>query len=263
MDRVKIQIQGISKQFTRPDGVQLTVLSGINLECYEGEFLAIVGPSGCGKTTLLRIINGLIKPSEGTVFLDGRAWTRPGPQMGFVFQQGNLFPWRSVLANVTLGLELQGIGRAEAREQAWRLIRLVGLEGFDGYYPYQISGGMQQRVNLARALVVDPEVLLMDEPFASLDAQTREFMQQELLRIWNAQKKTVAFVTHQIDEAVYLADRVVVMGRGPGRVREIVRVDIPRPRGLHVKRTPWFLEYVDHIWTEIEDEVRQTGGFSA
>ena len=190
------------------------------------------------------------------VRVDGRAVTKPGPDRGFVFQQDALFPWRTVLDNVIFGLEVQGKSKREARERADGLIQLVGLAGFEQHFPHELSGGMRQRANLARALTIDPDILLMDEPFAALDAQTREIMQAELLRIWRSNRKTVLFVTHQIDEAVYLADRVVVMTSRPGQVKAVLEVDIPRPRDLSVKRTPVFLELVDEIWKMIEEEVK-------
>jgi NitT/TauT family transport system ATP-binding protein len=182
--------------------------------------------------------------------------TRPGPDRGFVFQQDALFPWRTVIDNIVFGLEVQGRSRREARQAADRLVKLVGLAGFEQHFPHELSGGMRQRANLARALTIDPDILLMDEPFASLDAQTRELMQSELLRVWRSNRKTVLFVTHQIDEAVYLADRVVVMTSRPGQIKVVLDVDIPRPRDLSVKRTPRFLELVDEIWKMIEEEVK-------
>jgi NitT/TauT family transport system ATP-binding protein len=188
--------------------------------------------------------------------VDGREVTRPGPDRGFVFQQDALFPWRTVLDNVIFGLEVQGRGKAESRSRADALIRLVGLAGFEQHFPHELSGGMRQRANLARALTIDPDILLMDEPFASLDAQTREIMQAELLRIWRSNRKTVLFVTHQIDEAVYLADRVIVMTSRPGQIKATIDVDIQRPRDLSVKRTPQFLGLVDEIWKLIEEEVK-------
>ncbi len=178
-----------------------------------------------------------------------------------VFQHASLLPWRTVFKNVAYGLELRGAMNKEAKERVQRYVSLVGLEGFEEAYPHELSGGMQQRANLARALAADPEILLMDEPFAALDAQTREFMQQELLKVWNATRKTVLFITHQIDEAIFLADRVVVMSARPGRIKAIFDIDIPRPRTLHVKREPVFLKYLDEIWTLIEEEVRKSGQF--
>jgi NitT/TauT family transport system ATP-binding protein len=251
----KLELRGISMLYSRR-AKRFEALRNVSLEVDAGEFIAIVGASGCGKTTLLRIVDGLIKPTRGEVRVDGGVVTRPGPDRGFVFQQDALFPWRTVLDNVVFGLEVQGKSKRAARERADGLIRLVGLAGFEQHYPHELSGGMRQRANLARALTIDPDVLLMDEPFAALDAQTRELMQSELLRIWRAQRKTVLFVTHQIDEAVYLADRVVVMTSQPGQVKAVLDVDIPRPRDLSVKRTPPFLELVDEIWKMIEEEVK-------
>lgn len=251
----KLEVRGVSMYFPVRTGGYLEVLRDINLEMYAGEFVSIVGASGCGKTTFLRILDGLIAPSEGQILLDGKDVTRPGPDRGFVFQSDCLMPWRNVLDNVIFGPEIQGKPKKEAIERARKLIQLVGLSGFEQTYPHELSGGMRQRVNLARALTVDPDVLLMDEPFAALDAQTREIMQRELLRIWNEARKTVIFITHQIDEAVYLSDRVFVFSARPGRVRECVRIDLPRPRSLDIKRTAAFIEYVDHIWKLIEEEV--------
>src|ERR1700761_5537161 len=216
----------------------LEALRGINLNVERGEFISVVGPSGCGKTTFLRIVAGLEHASSGEVLLDGRAVREPGTDRGFVFQNDSLLPWRTVLANAIIGREIAGsLGPAD-RKRTMELLKLVGLEGFEHYHPRQLSGGMRQRVNLARALAIDPEILLMDEPFAALDAQTREIMQTELLRIWEQGRKTVLFVTHQIDEAVFLSDRVFVFARRPGRINEIIDIDLPRPRGLAIKRTP-------------------------
>ena len=242
-------------QFSRR-GQRFEALRDVSLQVQAGEFIAIVGASGCGKTTLLRIVDGLRPPTRGEVWVDGHPVDRPGPDRGFVFQQDGLFPWRTVLDNVIFGLEVQGKPKGEARRRADALLRLVGLNGFEQHFPHELSGGMRQRANLARALTIDRDVLLMDEPFASLDAQTREIMQSELLRIWRSNRKTVLFVTHQIDEAVYLADRVVVMTSRPGQVKAVVEVDIPRPRDLSVKRTPRFLELIDEIWKMIEEEVK-------
>jgi NitT/TauT family transport system ATP-binding protein len=251
----ELELRGISMLYTRR-GRRFEALRNVSLRVDPGQFISIVGASGCGKTTLLRIVDGLVAPTRGEVRVDGRAVTTPGPDRGFVFQQDALFPWRTVLDNVIFGLEVQGKSKREARERADGLIRLVGLAGFAQHFPHELSGGMRQRANLARALTIDPDILLMDEPFAALDAQTREIMQAELLRIWRSNRKTVLFVTHQIDEAVYLADRVVVMTSRPGQIKAVLEVDIPRPRDLSVKRTPVFLELVDTIWKMIEEEVK-------
>jgi NitT/TauT family transport system ATP-binding protein len=247
----KLQVSHLGKTFG-----ELRALQDINLAVERGEFIALVGPSGCGKTTFLRIVAGLEPASSGEVTLDGRAVRSPGADRGFVFQSDNLLPWRTVFANAIIGREVAGrVGPAE-RQRTMELLKLVGLEGFERYHPRQLSGGMRQRVNLARALAIDPEILLMDEPFSSLDAQTREIMQTELMRIWEDGRKTVLFVTHQIDEAVFLADRVLVFARRPGRLRESVAIELPRPRPLAIKRTVEFVRYVDHIWRLIEDDVR-------
>ena len=257
-----VEVRGVEMQFARR-GTVTKVLHDIAFDVHPGEFLSIVGPSGCGKTTLLRVIGGLIEPTGGTVAIDGTRIEGPGGDRGFVFQQDSLFPWRTLCDNVQFGLELQGRGdrgrgafKRECRERALDVINLVELGGFADHYPHELSGGMRQRANLARALAIDPKVLLMDEPFSALDAQTRELMQAELLRIWRKSGKTVVFITHQIDEAVYLSDRVLVMGSRPGTIKDIVTVDIPRPRELSVKRTPAFLSYTDGIWRQIEDEAK-------
>jgi NitT/TauT family transport system ATP-binding protein len=251
----KLELRNISMRYTRRDH-RFDALRDVSLQVEGGEFISLVGASGCGKTTLLRIVDGLMKPTRGEVWIDGQPVNKPGPNRGFVFQQDALFPWRTVLDNVIFGLEVQGRSKQESRARADGLLELVGLSGFQQHFPHELSGGMRQRANLARALTIDPDVLLMDEPFAALDAQTREIMQSELLRIWRANRKTVLFVTHQIDEAVYLADRVVVMTSQPGQIKAILEVDIERPRDLSVKRTPRFLEVVDAIWKMIEEEVR-------
>jgi NitT/TauT family transport system ATP-binding protein len=251
----KLELRGVSMVFAQR-GKHFEALRDVSLQVEAGEFISIVGASGCGKTTLLRIVDGLKQPTRGQVWVDGRLVVKPGPDRGFVFQQDALFPWRTVLDNVVFGLEVQGRSKSESRARADRLIQLVGLAGFEQHFPHELSGGMRQRANLARALTIDPDVLLMDEPFASLDAQTREIMQAELLRVWRSNRKTVLFVTHQIDEAVFLADRGVVMTSRPGQVKAVLDVGIPRPRDLSVKRTPRFLELVDEIWKMIEEEVK-------
>jgi NitT/TauT family transport system ATP-binding protein len=234
--------------FTAVDGVDLTVRPG--------EFLAIVGPSGCGKTTFLNAVDGLLPISGGSLSLDGREITKPGPDRAMVFQQPGLLPWRTVLGNVMFGVEAQRtMSRKEAESRAKQQIELVGLKGFEDAYPLELSGGMQQRVNLARALLTDPEMLLLDEPFAALDAQTREMMQLELLKIWSKTRKTALFITHDIKEAIYLADRVIVFTRRPGRVKAVLEIELSRPRDLRIKRDPQFLTYEDEIWESIQEEL--------
>lgn len=228
---------------------ELTALARFNLSVATGEFVCLVGPSGCGKTTFLNVVAGLIPASEGRVLLSGREIMGTGRDRALVFQSPALFPWRSVWRNVAYGLELQGVSRQEARTRAQEYIDLVGLSGFEESYPNELSGGMQQRVNLARALVIRPQLLLLDEPLAQLDAQTREQMQDEMQRIWLETRHTALFVTHQIEEALFLADRVVVFSPRPGRVRQIVTVDLPRPRSLRIKRTPEFLVLEEQIWS--------------
>jgi NitT/TauT family transport system ATP-binding protein len=246
-----------SRSLTKRFG-DLEVLRDISVTIHDGEFVALVGPSGCGKTTFLRIVSGLEDAEGGTISVDNAIVTGPGRDRGFVFQSDSLLPWRTVLGNTIVGLELAGrIGVADL-ERTRKLLSLVGLAGFESYFPRQLSGGMRQRVNLARALAIDPKILLMDEPFSALDAQTREIMQAELQRIWEEGRKTVLFVTHQIDEAVFLADRVLVFARRPGRILEDVRVELPRPRTLSTKREPAFVALVDHIWRLIENDVRES-----
>jgi NitT/TauT family transport system ATP-binding protein len=251
----------VIEYYTQRTGRRVLAVDHLNLQVHEGEFLAICGPSGCGKTTFLNATDGLLPINGGEIRLDGNLITKPGHDRAMVFQHASLLPWRTVSKNVGYGLELRGMRGKEARERVQRFISLVGLEGFEEAYPHELSGGMQQRCNLARALAADPEILLMDEPFAALDAQTREFMQQELLKVWSQTSKTVLFITHQIDEAIFLADRVVVMSARPGRIKAIFDIDIPRPRTLHVKREPKFLQYLDEVWTLIEEEVRKSGMF--
>ena len=249
----KLSIDGVGKKFGA-----LEALRDLDIEVGAGEFVCVVGPSGCGKSTLMRIIAGLETPTQGSVTVGSQRVTGPGPDRGFVFQADSLLPWKTIWDNATIGLKLNGQLNETTAARTRDLLKLVGLEGFDRYWPAQLSGGMRQRVNLARALAIDPDVLLMDEPFSALDAQTREIMQTELLNIWEQGKKTVLFITHQIDEAIFLADRVFVLGRRPGWLKEVIEVDFPRPRTLAIKREPKFVALVDRIWSLIESDVRDS-----
>jgi NitT/TauT family transport system ATP-binding protein len=227
----KVEIKGLSKRFGEPGQTDSrVVLDNIDLKIRSGEFICLTGPSGCGKTTLLRILGGLLEHSGGQVLIDGRPITGPGPERGFVFQEFNLFPWRNVVDNVGFGLELQGLPKAEVRQKAAQMLGLVNLDSFANHYPHQISGGMKQRVGIARALVINPDILLMDEPFGALDAMTRETLQISLLKLHQQMGKTVIFVTHSVDEAILLADRVVVMSANPGKIGTVIDVDLPRER---------------------------------
>ena len=242
------------------DGHQVTALSDVSLSVGDGEFVAIVGPSGCGKTTLLNIVAGLLTCDEGSVAISGTTINGPGVDRAVVFQHASLLPWRTIAGNVRYGMELhRRFTAADIRDRTDFFIRLVGLAGFERRYPSELSGGMQQRVNLARALAADPAVLLMDEPFAALDAQTREHMQLELLKIWSQAQKTVVFITHQINEAVYLADRVAVMSPRPGRIKGVFDIPFERPRALSIKRDRRFLEIEDEIWKLVEEQPERLG----
>ena len=248
----RIQIEGLAMQFG-----ELRVFQDIDLEVGRRECVSIVGPSGCGKTTLLRNIDGLLRPAEGVVRINGAPVTSPPKGVAVVFQMFGLFPWKTVYENVAYGLRMAGASKEQIHEKVPYYIELVGLNGFDKAYPYQLSGGMQQRTGLARALAVEPEVLLMDEPFASIDAQTREILQFELLRIWESRLTSMVFVTHSIDEAVLMGDRVVVLHGRPSSVQEVIDVGLPRPRTRDTLATPRFAEVREHVWSELMQEARQ------
>ncbi len=245
-DSITLQCQNVCKWFGTS-----TILQDVNLDVRSGEFLCIVGPSGCGKTTLLRMMDGLITPDYGTITLDGAPVTSPQPsKISMVFQDFGLLPWKTVQSNVAFPLTLRHTPKQEADERIKKAIQLVGLAGSEAKYPKQLSGGMRQRVGLARALAAQPEVMLMDEPFASVDAQVREMLQEELLRIWSEVRQTVVFITHSIDEAITLADRIIVMGQRPGRVVNTIEVDIERPRTVSsVRRHPSYAPLRDSIWS--------------
>jgi NitT/TauT family transport system ATP-binding protein len=257
----KLEIRGLTKRYyVERDGRQVFALSDVSLSVSEGEFVALVGPSGCGKTTLLNIVAGLLGFDSGRVAIDGTPIDGPGIDRAVVFQHSSLLPWRTVAGNVRYGMELQRrFDGATMQQRTAHFVSLVGLEGFERHYPSELSGGMQQRVNLARALASDPEVLLMDEPFAALDAQTREHMQSELLKIWSQARKTVLFITHQINEAIYLADRIAVMSARPGRIKGVFDVPFARPRPLRLKRDARFGELEDAIWQLVEERPERIG----
>lgn len=247
----RIEVSGVGKQFG-----ELQVFEDINLTIGEREIVTVVGPSGCGKTTLLRCVDGLLPVSQGQITFEGTVVTKPSRGVAMVFQNFGLFPWKTVLSNVSYGLKLDGCPSNEISDRAMEKIKLVGLENFENSYPYQLSGGMQQRCGLARALAVEPKVLLMDEPFAAIDAQTREILQFELLRIWEMRPTTMMFVTHSIEEAVLMGHRVVVLKGRPSRVFEVVEVDLPEPRGRETLSHPRFNELREHVWSNLMDEVR-------
>src|SRR3990170_5359747 len=250
-----IQARDISLTFKPKNRDSVTALKELTLDVAKGEFVSLVGPSGCGKSTFLNVLLGLLKPDAGEIRLNGKQITGPGQERAMVFQEFGLLPWRTVMANVELGLELKGIAAARRTERAMELIRLVGLKGFERHYPHELSGGMKQRVGLARALATEPEVLLMDEPFAALDAQTRDLMQAELLQIWERTRKTVLFVTHSIEEAAYLSDRVIVMTARPGRTKESLKIHLSRPRDYEMRLTPEFNEIKSRIWEVLKEEL--------
>jgi NitT/TauT family transport system ATP-binding protein len=252
----KLEVRHLTKTFSRGRGELMPVLEDVSFAVADLEFVAIVGPSGCGKSTFLRIVNGLIPPDSGTILIDGRAVTGPGHGVGMVFQSFDLFPWRTAIGNVEFGMEMMNVPRRECRERAQRWIELVGLTGFEHAYPHELSGGMQQRVGIARALAIEPQVLLMDEPFGALDVQTRDLLQDELLAIWQRERKTVLFVTHSIEEAIYLADRIVLLTPRPARVERVLDVPFGRPRTEDVKSDPTFVELRREIWQSLKQGVR-------
>lgn len=250
-----IQARDISLTFKPKNRDSVTALKELTLDVAKGEFVSLVGPSGCGKSTFLNVLLGLLKPDGGEIRLNGKQITGPGQERAMVFQEFGLLPWRTVLANVELGLELKGVQASVRRERAMELIKMAGLAGFASHYPHELSGGMKQRVGLARALVTDPEVLLMDEPFAALDAQTRDLMQMELLQIWDRTKKTVVFVTHSIEEAAYLSDRVIVISARPGRTKDVMKIALPRPRDYEMRLSAEFNDIKARIWASLKEEL--------
>jgi NitT/TauT family transport system ATP-binding protein len=251
----KLRIQSVSRVFPGVQGgPPVRALEPVDLEVADNDFITILGPSGCGKSTLLRIVAGLSEPSTGQVLLDGQVVTRPGPDRGMVFQSYTLFPWLTVRDNICFGLREKGMPKAQQADRADFFIDRVGLRGFENHYPKMLSGGMQQRTALARALANDPKILLLDEPFGALDNQTRALMQELLLGIWEQDRKTVLFVTHDIDESIFLASRVVVMTARPGHLKCDIPVALPHPRDYRVKTTPEFADYKARLTEEIREE---------
>lgn len=251
---VRIKIDNVNKVFTSEQGEDVVALKDINLSIEENEFVSIIGPSGCGKSTLMNVIGGLIRPSSGKAYIDGKEITGIGTDRGIVFQQYALFPWLTVIKNVEFGLNMQGIKGEKARDVAMKYIEMVELEDFVNSYPKELSGGMKQRVAIARAYAANPEVLLMDEPFGALDAQTRSQLQEELLETWQKEKKTVFFITHDVEEAILLSQKVIIMSARPGRIKEIVDINIPYPRSQETKMQDDFLETKNYIWEKVYKE---------
>jgi NitT/TauT family transport system ATP-binding protein len=251
-----IDIRGLNITYGR-GGDQTVACDGVDLAIRDNEFLSIIGPSGCGKTSMLKVIDGLLPATGGEVLIDGKPVSGPGSDRAVVFQNFALLPWATIVDNVAFGLEARGVGKAERIETAQKYIEMVGLQGFEKRLPSQLSGGMQQRVGLARALAVDPDILLMDEPFGAVDAQTRQLLQEDLLEIWQRTAKTVVFITHSMDEAVYLSDRVVIMKPRPGRVAEILDIDLARPRGPEVREQAEFAHLTNYVWNCLRDSVRE------
>jgi NitT/TauT family transport system ATP-binding protein len=256
VSKALVSIRSVSHRFV-VDGASTPALADVDLEVPDGQFVSVVGPSGCGKSTLLSLVAGLRQPSAGIILCDGEPMTAPMPRkVGMVFQEANLLPWLSAIDNVAFPLKLRGVPRRERREAAARMLQLTGLAGFEDRLPHQLSGGMKQRVSIARGLVQNPAVLLMDEPFASLDEQTRMVLGDELLRVWSETRKTVLFVTHSLHEAVYLADRVIVLSARPGRVVDDVEVNLPRPRTFAMTSSERFGVLKDRIWQHIRTAER-------
>ncbi|WP_246516458.1 ABC transporter ATP-binding protein [Salicibibacter cibarius] len=252
-----IQINNVEKSFSK-NKEKITVIDDFNLDVAEGQFVSFVGPSGCGKSTLLHIVGGFIPETNGEIQIRGNKVTKPGPDRGMMFQEEALFPWRNVYDNVAWGLEVQKKSKKERQEIVERFLKLVNLEDFKNSMPSELSGGMKQRISLARVLAFDPDVLLMDEPFGALDAQTRETMQVELQRIWSESQKSVLFVTHDIDEAVFLGDVVAVFSKRPAQIKELVKIDLDRPRDISIRKSPDFVEYRNYIWDLLHDYSPET-----
>jgi NitT/TauT family transport system ATP-binding protein len=258
--QIYLELHEVSKSFVHA-GVQNTVLEDVSLNVRRGEFCAIVGPSGCGKSSILRIVDGLIRPDAGRVLVDGRGVARPSEDVGLVFQQFNLLPWKTVLNNVLFGLANLGLSKAERQDRARHWLSVVGLTGYEDYHPRQLSGGMQQRVSLARTMARDPSLVLMDEPFGALDALTRMYLQREMVALWGEGNRTGVLVTHDIEEALLLADRIWVMSTRPGRISDVVKVPFDHPRGEKTRTSQDFVELKQHIWGLLSGNLSATSSY--
>ena len=261
---IKIRARDVRMDFAIADErgrkQQIAALQDFNLDIREGEFFTLLGPSGCGKSTFLNVLAGLARKSGGSISIDGQPASGINREQGVVFQGYALFPWRTVLQNIEVGLEIRKIPKRERRESAEQFLHLVGLAGFGQRYPHELSGGMRQRVAIARSLAYSPSLLLMDEPFAALDAQTREILQSELLRIWEQHKTTIVFITHSLDEAIYLSDRIAVMTHRPGRIKSVLDIALPRPRPAEIRHAPAFVQLREQAWDVLRDEVAFASG---
>ncbi len=260
--KIALKLDHVRKEFPAKSGTPFVAIENINLDIYQGEFVSIVGPSGCGKSTLLDLVAGLTKPTAGQLLLSGKPITGPGLDRGIVFQQYALYPWLTALENIEFGLEAKGIAKKARREQALYYLKLVGLSGFEQHYPNELSGGMKQRVAIARSLAYEPEILLMDEPFAALDAQTRETLQEELINIWKKSKSTIIFITHSIDEAIYLSQRVAILTSRPGRVKHVIDIpEVIQGRGADVRSSLEYGQIRHQIWSLLSEEVMKAQAF--
>ena len=261
---IKIRARDVRMDFAIADErgrkQQIAALQDFNLDIREGEFFTLLGPSGCGKSTFLNVLAGLARKTGGSISIDGQPASGINREQGVVFQGYALFPWRTVLQNIEVGLEIRKIPKRERRETAEQFLHLVGLAGFGQRYPHELSGGMRQRVAIARSLAYSPSLLLMDEPFAALDAQTREILQSELLRIWEQHKTTIVFITHSLDEAIYLSDRIAVMTHRPGRIKSVLDIALPRPRPAEIRHAPAFVQLREQAWDVLRDEVAFASG---
>ena len=261
---IKIRARDVRMDFAIADErgrkQQIAALQDFNLDIREGEFFTLLGPSGCGKSTFLNVLAGLARKSGGSISIDGQPASGINREQGVVFQGYALFPWRTVLQNIEVGLEIRKIPKRERRETAEQFLHLVGLAGFGQRYPHELSGGMRQRVAIARSLAYSPSLLLMDEPFAALDAQTREILQSELLRIWEQHKTTIVFITHSLDEAIYLSDRIAIMTHRPGRIKSVLDIALPRPRPAEIRHAPAFVQLREQAWDVLRDEVAFASG---